>query len=141
VVWLVSHLKATWPPNANLTQPPQWCVPRGRRGGSQRRPGQLASLHAVTPEGQERSRMRCMELAEALVTEDITPFVAQTRAQIVEQHYRLPGACAHYQQRGPRRARNVRTRKRCRRFDTLTSVLSEPCRSRILSNVSESSGD
>jgi hypothetical protein len=91
VVWLVSHLKATWPPNANLTQPPQWCVPRGRRGGSQRRPGQLASLHAVTPEGQERSRMRCMELAEALVTEDITPFVAQTRAQIVEQHYRLPG--------------------------------------------------
>ena len=31
MVWLVSHLKATWPPNANLTQPPQWCVPRGRR--------------------------------------------------------------------------------------------------------------
>ena len=28
MVWLVSHLKATWPPNANLTQPPQWCVPR-----------------------------------------------------------------------------------------------------------------
>ena len=27
MVWLVSHLKATWPPNANLTQPPQWCVP------------------------------------------------------------------------------------------------------------------
>ena len=27
MVWLVSHLKATWPPNTNLTQPPQWCVP------------------------------------------------------------------------------------------------------------------
>ena len=26
MVWLVSHLKATWPPNVNLTQPPQWCV-------------------------------------------------------------------------------------------------------------------
>ncbi len=23
MVWLVSHLKATWPPNANLTQPPR----------------------------------------------------------------------------------------------------------------------
>ena len=27
MVWLVSHLKATWPPNATLTQPRQWCVP------------------------------------------------------------------------------------------------------------------
>ncbi len=27
MVWLVSHLKATWTPNANLTQPPQWSVP------------------------------------------------------------------------------------------------------------------
>lgn len=26
MVWLVSHLKTTWPPNANLTRPPQWCV-------------------------------------------------------------------------------------------------------------------
>ena len=26
MVWLVSHLKATWPPNVNLTQRPQWCV-------------------------------------------------------------------------------------------------------------------
>ena len=50
------------------------------------RPGgyQLASLHAVTPEGQERGTMRRMEirmeLTEALVTEDITPIRTGTTA-------------------------------------------------------------
>ena len=56
MVWLVSHLKATWPPNANLTQPPQWCVPRGRRGGSQRRPGHL--LGAGTASARKLYRLR-----------------------------------------------------------------------------------
>ena len=47
MVWLVSHLKATWPPNANFAQPPQWCVSRGRLGGSQRRPGHLSALERL----------------------------------------------------------------------------------------------
>jgi hypothetical protein len=55
VVWLVSHLKATWPPNANLTQPPQWCVPRGRRGGSQRRPGHLLGAGTARRYGADRA--------------------------------------------------------------------------------------
>jgi hypothetical protein len=44
VVWLVSHLKATWPPNANLTQPPQWCVPRAV--GTQRQQFKTGILEA-----------------------------------------------------------------------------------------------
>jgi hypothetical protein len=42
----------------------------------------------VTPEGQERSRIRCMELAEALVTEDITPFERERLRQALEEEVR-----------------------------------------------------
>ena len=49
---------------------------------------QLASLHAVTPEGQERSRMRCMELTDALVTEDITPFERERLREALEEEVR-----------------------------------------------------
>ena len=58
------------------------------------RPGgyQLASLHAVTPEGQERSTMRRMEirmeLTEALVTEDITPFERERLREALEDEVR-----------------------------------------------------
>ena len=48
----------------------------------------MASLHAVTPEGQERSRMRCMELTEALVTEDITPFERERLREALEEEVR-----------------------------------------------------
>ena len=54
------------------------------------RPGgyPMASLHAVNPEGQERSRMRCMELTEALVTEDITPFERERLREALEEEVR-----------------------------------------------------
>jgi hypothetical protein len=58
VVWLVSHLKATWPRNANLTEPPQWCVPRGRRGGSQRRPDHPSALERLGARKLYRLRYR-----------------------------------------------------------------------------------
>ena len=41
-----------------------------------------------TPEGQERSRMRCMELTEALVTEDITPFERERLREALEEEVR-----------------------------------------------------
>jgi UvrB domain 3 len=73
--------------------------PRGRANGTRvhrsqyryaLRPGgyQLASLHAVNPEGQERSRMRCMELTEALVTQDITPFERERLREALEEEVR-----------------------------------------------------
>ena len=76
---------------------------RGRANGTRvhraqyryaHRPGgyQLASLHAVTPEGQERSTMRRMEirmeLMEALVTEDITPFERERLREALEEEVR-----------------------------------------------------
>ena len=45
-------------------------------------------MHAVTPEGQERSRIRCMELTEALVTEDITPFERERLREALEDEVR-----------------------------------------------------
>jgi hypothetical protein len=42
----------------------------------------------VTLEGQERSRMRCMELTEALVTEDITPFERERLREALEEEVR-----------------------------------------------------
>jgi hypothetical protein len=91
--WWMVHI----PKLGGLTQ--SSLSPRGRANGTRvhrsqyryaHRPGgyQLASLHAVTPEGQERSRMRCMELTEALVTEDITPFERERLREALEEEVR-----------------------------------------------------
>jgi hypothetical protein len=42
----------------------------------------------VTPEGWEPSRIRCMELTEALVTEDITPFERERLREALEEEVR-----------------------------------------------------
>ena len=42
----------------------------------------------MTPEGQERGTMRRMELTEALVTEDITPFERERLREALEEEVR-----------------------------------------------------
>jgi hypothetical protein len=76
VVWLVSHLKATWPPNANLTQPPQWCAPWGGRGGSQRHPytGVRTQLASTPPTTSAYSTRRWKNTSRGYAT----PFLLET---------------------------------------------------------------